>query len=66
MDERFDKFFLLLHKLEGGYSNHPADKGGATYYGVWSKHTSAIWYLCHIRTMMCSSSTYCSIGDALS
>jgi len=34
MDDRFNKFFLLLHKLEGGYSNHPVDKGGATNYGV--------------------------------
>lgn len=31
---RFDKYAPLLHELEGGYVNHPADKGGPTNMGV--------------------------------
>lgn len=31
---RFDLYAPLLKKLEGGYVNHPADKGGPTNMGV--------------------------------
>jgi lysozyme family protein len=30
----FDQAFAHLLKVEGGYSNHPADRGGATVYGI--------------------------------
>ena len=31
---RFDNIFESVIDLEGGYSNHPADSGGATKYGI--------------------------------
>ena len=33
----FDKALKFTLKWEGGYSNHPADKGGATNFGVTQK-----------------------------
>lgn len=30
----FDQAFAKLMQHEGGYSNHPADKGGATMWGI--------------------------------
>lgn len=30
----FDNAFAHLLNVEGGYSNHPADRGGATSYGI--------------------------------
>lgn len=34
---RFDEFFNILMKLEGGYSNNPKDSGGPTYKGITLK-----------------------------
>ncbi|MEN2997548.1 MAG: glycosyl hydrolase 108 family protein [Brevinematia bacterium] len=34
MDKRFTRFFEDILKHEGGYVNHPADKGGETKYGI--------------------------------
>ena len=34
---RFDKYVPILIEIEGGYSNHKADKGGATMRGVTLK-----------------------------
>ena len=34
----YDKAFDLLMRLEGIYSNDPADSGGATIYGIASKY----------------------------
>lgn len=38
----FEKFAGKLLQLEGGYANHPLDKGGPTKYGVilatWKEH----------------------------
>ena len=34
----FDKAFEKLAKKEGGYSNHPNDKGGETYMGICRKY----------------------------
>lgn len=39
MSQRFLKAFAFTKTNEGGYSNHPSDKGGETLYGVSSK-----WY----------------------
>lgn len=39
MKQNFDSAFVKLLKHEGGYSNHPADKGGVTMYGV----TQRVW-----------------------
>lgn len=33
----FKKFIPLLKKLEGGFVDHPTDKGGATNMGVTLK-----------------------------
>jgi lysozyme family protein len=30
----FHKIYQFTHKWEGGYSNHPADPGGSTNYGI--------------------------------
>jgi hypothetical protein len=40
--ERFNRFFALLMKHEGGYSNHPKDRGGATKYGI-TQSTYSRW-----------------------
>lgn len=40
---RFDKFAPLLKKLEGGFVNDPADKGGATNMGVTLRTYRAIF-----------------------
>lgn len=32
--DRFDVFMSYILDVEGGYSYHPADKGGATNYGI--------------------------------
>ncbi len=34
MEERFLKALNFVFSLEGGYSNHKADRGGATNYGI--------------------------------
>lgn len=34
MTHRFDKFFQDLIEVEGGYANHPNDKGGETKFGI--------------------------------
>lgn len=31
---KFEPAFTRTHKIEGGYSNHPDDRGGATRYGI--------------------------------
>lgn len=33
-DKNFEKIVELLFGLEGGYTNHPNDRGGKTNYGV--------------------------------
>ena len=33
-NEQFQDFFLMLMKLEGGFSNDKDDSGGATNYGI--------------------------------
>lgn len=30
----FDKAYQVIRRVEGGYSNHPNDRGGATYKGI--------------------------------
>jgi lysozyme family protein len=39
---KFENFAGKLLRLEGGYVNHPLDKGGPTKYGVilsvWKEH----------------------------
>lgn len=37
MLERYTKAFNFMMKNEGGFSDHPADRGGATLFGVSSK-----------------------------
>lgn len=37
MTQRFLKAFEFTKQNEGGYSNNPRDKGGATLYGISSK-----------------------------
>jgi len=39
MDEYFEKILKFVLSREGGYSNHPADKGGETNKGI----TSAVY-----------------------
>lgn len=39
MKNNFDAAFAKLLKHEGAFSNHPADKGGITMYGI----TKAVW-----------------------
>lgn len=34
MEQRFNKIFDYILLVEGGYSNHPLDNGGATKYGI--------------------------------
>lgn len=34
MDEKFRRFFQDILKHEGGYVNHPNDRGGETKYGI--------------------------------
>lgn len=34
MDTRFEKAFQMLFEMEGKKSNHPADPGGLTVYGI--------------------------------
>lgn len=46
---RFNKFFDILMKLEGGISDNPNDKGGLTNFGItqltynaWTKSTKSV------------------------
>ncbi|WP_068449137.1 glycoside hydrolase family 108 protein [Caviibacter abscessus] len=34
MDKKFNEIFDFILLVEGGYSNHPLDKGGKTKYGI--------------------------------
>jgi lysozyme family protein len=34
MSDRFDKCLVVILREEGGYSNDPIDRGGATNYGI--------------------------------
>lgn len=42
MSDNFDRAFEYVLRNEGGYSNHAADSGGATKYGI-TIHTLARW-----------------------
>ena len=42
MRSSFDKAFVLIIGLEGGYSNDPRDKGGATRYGISQKYNPEV------------------------
>lgn len=35
--DRFDVCFGYIFQFEGGYANHPADRGGATKFGITQK-----------------------------
>ncbi len=37
-DVDFDRALVFVLKMEGGYANDPADRGGATNYGVTQKN----------------------------
>jgi len=45
----FDQAFTKLIGHEGGYSNHPADKGGPTNFGVTEKVARANGYMGDMR-----------------
>lgn len=34
IDDRLDIFMRYILLVEGGYTHHPMDKGGATKYGI--------------------------------
>lgn len=40
---RFDECFELILEIEGGYSDHPSDKGGKTNYGITEATLSAAY-----------------------
>ena len=47
----FDRLFNELIVLEGGYSNHPQDKGGETMYGITRETARAYGYTGNMRNM---------------
>ena len=47
----FDRLFQELIEIEGGYSNHPADKGGETMYGITRETARAYGYTGNMRNM---------------
>ena len=51
----FDRLFNELIVLEGGYSNHPADKGGETMYGITRETARAYGYTGNMRNMPLST-----------
>jgi lysozyme family protein len=44
MSSRFDKFLVKTFGHEGGFSNHPSDKGGKTKYGITQVTARAYGY----------------------
>ena len=47
----FSKAFPYLLASEGGYSNHPADRGGATKYGITERKARAAGYRGDMRQL---------------
>lgn len=41
LDGSFDQAFNIVLASEGGFANHKADRGGATIFGIASKHNPA-------------------------
>lgn len=54
-EKRFSRALEVLFEIEGGYSDHPMDKGGKTKYGV----TEVLW----IRYCRMQNVEPCRIGD---
>jgi lysozyme family protein len=46
-----DKLIAEVIKREGGYSNHPADRGGPTNYGITEQTARAYGYKGDMKTM---------------
>ena len=46
-----DKLTDDLIRREGGYSNHPADRGGPTIYGITEQVARAFGYMSDMRSM---------------
>lgn len=51
MEDRFEKIFKYLLKVEGGYSNDKYDSGGKTKYGIIEKEARAYGYKGDMRDM---------------
>jgi len=51
MNERFNKIFEYLLKVEGGYSNDKYDTGGKTKYGIIEVEARKYGYKGHMRDM---------------
>ena len=49
--ERFNKIFNYLLIVEGNYSDHPADKGGKTMYGIIESEARKYGYRGEMRKM---------------
>ena len=47
----FDKVLDYIFLVEGGYSNHPADKGGATNYGIIESEARKFGYMGNMKEM---------------
>ena len=47
----FDRLFHELIEIEGGYSNHPSDKGGETMYGITRETARGYGYTGNMRNM---------------
>lgn len=51
MFNKFNKFINRILAHEGGYSNHPADKGGETNWGITAKTAKANGYAGDMRIL---------------
>lgn len=51
MDKRFNEIFDFILLVEGGYSNHPLDKGGVTKYGIIEREARRHGYLGDMRDL---------------
>lgn len=51
MDKRFNEIFDFIILVEGGYSNHPLDKGGETKYGIIEREAKKHGYLGDMRDL---------------
>jgi lysozyme family protein len=57
MTTAFDRALAHTVGIEGGYSNHPADSGGATCFGITERVARAFGYMGEMRDLPISVAT---------